>query len=214
MKRRQFLISATTAAIAAAWTRVAGVVRVVKPPPSVPLPDVGTVFDHIFRDLNRGRISSASFQRVRSEAYAILGRVRTGSIDRATAAGRMRAIHAEALRDPEPQHVIDPLRPDEVGVEEVVALLRRAIAGDAAIEVERAWKDVHHTYADFTIDGWHLVGYRRGYGIKYVDNVICPDGRTGTFSSFELREGNPVDLLENDEQDRLDDIIETAQVQS
>lgn len=102
-----------------------------------------------------------------------------------------------------------PVAAGEVGVEEVIDLLRRAIAGDARIVVERKWRDVWHTDGNFLIDGWRLSGFKRSYGIKYVSEAIAPDGRHGTYDGWSVREGNPVHLLSNDEQDALDEIMES-----
>ena len=210
MIRRAFLIGTAATAIAAAWARVGGAVGIVKPPTLPRSLDASDHLDRMIRDGHRRLISEDAWKEAFPRATRILGQQNRGEIDPATAAGRMRAIHAEALRDPEPPREIPPLRADEVGVEEVTALLRRVIAGDATIEVKVPWKTVHHTYGGFTIDGWRFVGFRSSCGIKYVDNVVAPDGRSGTFDSFENREGNPVALLTDDEQDLLDDIIEAA----
>jgi hypothetical protein len=60
----------------------------------------------------------------------------------------------------------------------------------------------------FEIDGWEPRAFKRSYGIKYLDLAVAPDGRVGTYDSWSAREGNPVHLLSDDDQDRLDDIIE------
>jgi hypothetical protein len=56
--------------------------------------------------------------------------------------------------------------------------------------------------------GWQLTAFKRSYGIKYLDCAVAPDDRVGSYDSWSAREGNPVHLLTDDEQDRLDDIIE------
>lgn len=89
-----------------------------------------------------------------------------------------------------------------------MALLRRAIAGEVRVVVMRPWKDVWHTNGDFSIDGWQLSGFKRSYGIKSVVEAISPDGRRGTHESWAAREGNPIHLLENDEQDDLSKLME------
>jgi hypothetical protein len=118
----------------------------------------------------------------------------------------MRAVHSEALRHPPSPREIPLLPPDEVGVAEAMALLRRAISGESLIEIERPWPTLFHCYGNFEIDGWRLTAFKRNRGIKY--RAVAPDGRSGTYDSWSAREGNPVHHLTDDEQNRLDDIIE------
>lgn len=74
------------------------------------------------------------------------------------------------------------------------------------------WATVLHCYGQFAIDGWKLTAFKRSYGIKYLDQAVAPDGRGGTYDSWDAREGNPVHLLSDDEQDRLDALIEGIEV--
>jgi hypothetical protein len=48
--------------------------------------------------------------------------------------------------------------------------------------------------ATFVVGGWHMTGFRRSYGIKYLDRAVAQDGRVGTFETWGAREGNPVRL--------------------
>ena len=52
------------------------------------------------------------------------------------------------------------------------------------------------------MDGWSIEG------MKYVQEARAPDGRTGDYKSFAVREGNPFSLLEDDEQDTISEILE------
>jgi hypothetical protein len=70
---------------------------------------------------------------------------------------------------------------------------------------------VVHTLGEFRIDGWRLTAFKRSRGIKYLDRAVATDGRVGTYDSWSAREGNPVHLLTDDEQDALDDLIEGIQ---
>ncbi|SRR5258708_14538876 len=89
----------------------------------------------------------------------------------------LQAIPDEARRHPESPREIPPLPPDQVGVEEVMAILRRVVAGNARPIVEYPWREVQHTLTSFVVDGWRMTGFRRSYGIKYPDHAIAPDGR-------------------------------------
>jgi hypothetical protein len=98
-----------------------------------------------------------------------------------------------------------------VAVGEVVAVLRRILSGDAVpklVSPKSGWKHLIHSIGEFAVDGWTIHAFKRNEGVKYVDKAVAPDGRTGNFDLFSSREGEPIDLLEDDEQDRLDAIIE------
>jgi hypothetical protein len=58
------------------------------------------------------------------------------------------------------------------------------------------------------VDGWSIEAFKRNFGMKYVQEVRAPDGRTGDYQSFAAREGNPFSLLEDDEQDAICEILE------
>jgi hypothetical protein len=42
--------------------------------------------------------------------------------------------------------------------------------------------------------------------------LVAPDGRIGTYDSWSAQEGNPVHHLTDDEQDKLDDLIEGIEI--
>lgn len=206
MHRRDFLFGVSTAALTAAWSRAAGSVGMVaKPATASPWPKssrylwAGERLDYMWRDIYRRRIDAswfmeATFKRC-AETTRALG---AGEIDEITAAARMLALHSEALRHrPEPRE-IPPLPANEVGVDEVMALLRRAIAGEVDVVVD----------GDIVIDGWRLVGFKSGYGIRSIIEATAPDGRRGRHENWATREGNPAHLLENDEQDALSKLME------
>ncbi|MBN9007558.1 MAG: hypothetical protein J0H40_19345 [Rhizobiales bacterium] len=215
MRRRDLLRGVSMTALTAVWSRVAraaGIARVpAKPPAPIP-PRYFTAGDHIdrmWRDVYRRKIDSGHFMRTVFNSYLKeLRKLNRGEVDEVSAAARMLALHSEALRYPAPPREISPLPADQVGVAEVMALLRRAIAGEVRIVVAQPWSDVCHTHGDFSIDGWRLTGFRRNYGIKYIESATSPDGRRGSHDSWSAREGNPVALLTDDEQDALDDLLE------
>jgi Tat protein secretion system quality control protein TatD with DNase activity len=61
------------------------------------------------------------------------------------------------------------------------------------------------------VDGWKLIAFKRSRGIQYLDRAVAPDGRVGTYDAWSEREDNPVYMLSDDEQDRLDDVIEGSE---
>jgi len=211
VKRRDVLLGSVATAFAATWSRVAGAVAIVRPAPS-PVPpryfSAGDHMDRMLRDFHRRLIDQGEFDKAFGRAIEILGASNRGETDEIDASGRMLAVHSEALRHPPEPREMPPLPDDQVGVAEAVALLRRVISGEVRIRLARPWREVIHTLGQFEIDGWKLIAFKRSHGVKYLDSAVAPDGRTGTYDSWEAREGNPVHLLADDEQDRLDDIIE------
>lgn len=55
---------------------------------------------------------------------------------------------------------------------------------------------------------WSIEGFKRNFGMKYVQEARSPDGWIGTFETFHAREGNPFSLLEDDEQDAICELLE------
>lgn len=165
----------------------------------------------MLRDVYRRIIDPDAFMSdIFRRAIDVLRRINHGEIDEVTAGAEMLALHSQALKHPPAPREIPPLPGGHVGVEEVMALLRRVIRGKSRVIVSSPWSAVLHTNGDFVIDGWRLAGFRRNHGIKYLSEAIAPDGRRGTYDSWDAREGNPVHLLSNDDQDALDDLMEAA----
>lgn len=206
--RRGMLLGSLTTTLASVWSRIIGVPRLPAPTPSQRPTWPTDVVGRLYRDTYRRLIDPDAFDAAFDRAIEILRASNAGKIEREEAITRTLAIHSEALRHPPPPREIAPLRTDEVGVHEAMALLRRAIAGESLIELERPWGAVFHSYGQFAIDGWRLTAFRRNCGIKYLDAALSPDGRIGTYASWQARERNPVHLLFDEEQDRLDDLIE------
>ena len=200
LKRRELLLGSIATAFVAAWSRVAGAAGILRPapPPSAPLVlSAGETLGRMLRDRRRRLIE-----------FEILRASNDGEIEPAEADRRMLSAHMEALRHPPPPREIPPLPPDQVNVDEAMALLRRAIYGQSHIELERPWREVFHSLGKFEIDGWEMLAFKRNRGIKYLDRAVAPDGRVGTYNSWSAREGNPVHHRTDDEQDKLDDLIE------
>jgi hypothetical protein len=215
MRRRDVLLGSVATALAAVWSRLAGAVAIVRQAAPTPTPSryfcACDQLDRMLRDRSRRLIDDDAFDTAFNQAIEILRASNNRQIDDAEAAGRMLAVHSRALRHPPPPREILPLPPDEVGVAEAMALLRRAISGESRIEIERPWREVFHSLGKFEIDGWKLLAFKRNRGIKYLDRAVAPDGRMGTYDSWTAREGNPIHLLTDDEQDKLDDLIEGIQ---
>ncbi|MEH2506668.1 hypothetical protein V1290_005479 [Bradyrhizobium sp. AZCC 1578] len=211
--RRGIMLGTLATALTSVWARIAGAagLPVQIPPERRPFWPTD-VIDKIYRDTYRRLIDPDAFGAVFDRAIEVLHASNNEEIEREEAVARMLAIHAEALRHPPPPPEIVPLRPDEVGVHDAIALLRRAISGQSRIELEQPWASVFHCYGEFEIDGWKLTAFKRGYGIQYLDAAVSPDGRVDTYSSWDARAGNPVHLLSDDEQDRLDALIESVDV--
>jgi hypothetical protein len=168
----------------------------------------GRSLDKILRDRHRRLMDDEAFDTAFDRALNILRASNRGQIDSAEAARRMLVVRWGALQHPAARREIPPIPADEVGVAEAMALLRRAISGESRIEIERPWPTLFRCHGNFEIDGWKLTSFKRNRGIKYLDRAVAPDGRIGIYDSWEAREGNPVHLLADNEQDRLDDIIE------
>lgn len=162
--------------------------------------------NQLWRDRARRSVDEKAFLIAFDAMIAVLRSVRLEG--RSLRNENLQAILDEARRHPEPSRELAPLPADQVGVDEVMAVLRRVIAGEACPVAEYPWRDVQHTLASFVVAGWRMTGFRRSYGIKYLDRAIAPGGRLGTYEIWETREGNPVALLTDDEQDQLDAIME------
>ena len=220
MRRRQFLHGSIATAITAAWGRLAGAVPSIRraPPATPPTPtapsrfyDVGNQLDRMWRDMHRRLIDTDYFvNHAFDRATAILGKSNRGEMTPEEAAEQMLAVHSESLRHRPLERVIPRLPPDQVGVREAMVVLRSAICGESQIVVDRPWQELFHCLGDFEIDGWKMRGFRPSHGIKYLDRAVSPGGRVGTYESWEEREGNPVHMLADREQDILDDILEEA----
>lgn len=206
--RRGIVLGTLTTMLTSVWSRIIGAPRLPAPTPSERPTWPTDVVGKLYRDTHRRLIDPNAFEAAFDRAIEVLRASNTGKIKREEAITRLLAIHAEALRHPPPPREIAPLRADEVGVDEAMALLRRAIARESHIELERPWAEVFHAYGQFAIEGWKLTAFKRNYGIKYLDAALSPDGRAGTYDSWQAREGNPVHLLLDEEQDRLDELIE------
>ena len=170
-----------------------------------------TTRDKLYRDWHRRRIDDDAFHAAQDRFHELHDRVWNRFEKWHPLMPEIDAILEEARRHPAPRTELPPLPKGAVAVEEVVAVLRRILSGEAVpqlVSPKSGWKHLFHSIGEFTADGWAIHAFKRNEGVKYVDRAIAPDGRAGNFDFFASREGGPIDLLEDDEQDRLDAIIE------
>jgi hypothetical protein len=167
--------------------------------------------DTLMRAYKRRQVDYAAYEKAKDELYALHDRVSEQGADHEPLLGAAVAVVEEARRHPAPPKELPPLGRDRISVSEVTHLLRGIANGSIKPRVMppyRTWKDVHHTIGRFEAAGWTVNAFKRGDGMKYVDRITAPDGRTGDYELFHAREGDPFCLLENDEQDRLCDVLE------
>jgi hypothetical protein len=129
----------------------------------------------------------------------------------------MARIVLEALGHPPEPRVLPPLPADAVGAGEVVALLRRVLSGGARMRLVAPplrWTDVYHGAGLIAVEGWWLRLYRGTKGIRYLEEAVAPDGRRSGYDLLSAREGDPYALLEDDEQERLADLVEALAADS
>jgi hypothetical protein len=91
-----------------------------------------------------------------------------------------------------------------------MGVLRAIAAGEVIprIIAPAKWSDLVHSIGSFEAQGWMIDAFKRSDGMKYVQAVVAPDGRTGDFDHFHNREGDPFCLLDDDEQDRVCDVLD------
>lgn len=62
------------------------------------------------------------------------------------------------------------------------------------------------------IDGYKLAIFNDCNQVDYVDSATAPDGRIADFDDWMIGNDEPVDLLTDEEQDRLEILMEAAEV--
>jgi hypothetical protein len=96
---------------------------------------------------------------------------------------------------------------------EIAELFRRALRGEVKIvAVGQSWKDAYAGNVDLRIDGYKLVIFNDCDQVDYVDSATAPDGRIADFDDWWIGKDEPVDLLTDEEQDRLETLMEAAEV--
>jgi hypothetical protein len=96
---------------------------------------------------------------------------------------------------------------------EIAELFRRALRGEAKIfTVGGSWTEIYAANVEVRIDGYKLAIFNDCNQVDYVDRAIAPDGRESEFDDWWFAHDEPVDLLTDEEQDRLETLMEAAQV--
>lgn len=167
--------------------------------------------DKLWRDWHRRRISDDSLWSAHDKIYGLHDRVSDDAEDHRPLMALLAETLAEARRHPPSPKYLPPLRPDQIGVAEVMTVLRRIASGAVRPRViypADGWGHVWHSIGEFEVDDWVIEAFKRTSGMKYVQSVRAPDGRTADYDYFEEREGNPFHLLEDDEQDAISDVLD------
>jgi hypothetical protein len=97
--------------------------------------------------------------------------------------------------------------------QEIAELFRRALRGEVKIfTVGASWTDIYASNVEVRIGGYKLVIFNDCNQVDYVDSAITPDGREGDFDDWFFSDTEPVDLLNDEEQTRLETLMEAAPV--
>lgn len=167
--------------------------------------------DKLWREWRRRRVSVDAFEEARDALSELHDRVWDRAEDHGPLLPKMAEILAEARLHPPGTEELPPLPDGQVAVAEVMEVLRRIAGGAARPEIVRpadGWKHLYHAIGEFRVEGWSIEAFKRNFGMKYVQEARSPDGRIGTFETFQAREGNPFSLLEDDEQDAICELFE------
>jgi hypothetical protein len=167
--------------------------------------------DKLWREWRRRRIADDAFENAREDLSVLDRRVWDEAEDHGPLLPKLSEILTQARRHPPAARWLPLLLPGQVDVAEVMDVLRRIANGFARPQVvlpARGWKHLWQGVGEFTVNGWSIKAFKRNFGMKYVQEVRAPDGRTGDYKAFAAREGNPFSLLEDDEQDVICEILE------
>jgi hypothetical protein len=166
----------------------------------------------LWREWRRHGVSVEAFRDAEDALHNLHRRIWNEAQDPEPLMPRFEEILAEARRHSPTPRELPPLPAAQVSVSEVMTVLRRVANGEIRpelVEPKDGWQHLQHTWGEFRVDGWMIEAFRRDYGMKYVQRALAPDGRSGDYASFAAREGNPFNLLEDDEQDAICAILET-----
>lgn len=160
----------------------------------------------------RGRISTEAFRAGNARWRDLASLAGDGSRPPREIEAEIGRVMDEILALPRPApRVLPPLPKNRVAAAEVVALYRRVLAGEVEARMlapPTRWSDLWHAAGEIRIDGWALRLAVRESGISYTAAATAPDGRHSDYEAFEAREGDPYALLEDDEQRRLDALVD------
>ena len=100
-----------------------------------------------------------------------------------------------------------------VSAREVTELLRKVNAGAVEIvhaDPQQLWKSAFAGDIEFLAAGYRLVFFNDCAELDYVDHVIAPDGRKGTFNDWFAKGEAPLELLRKSERAALEEKLEEA----
>jgi hypothetical protein len=102
----------------------------------------------------------------------------------------------------------------QIPAEEIVALFRRVIDGQAKMQaVGESWIEGYGGNVTFLIDGYTVVLFNDCSELDYVDRAVAPDGRQTTFSEWgDSSSGEPISLMYMDEVLDLKNLASVAEV--
>ncbi len=104
-------------------------------------------------------------------------------------------------------------KPDLIPGAELAELFRRALRGEVKVfTVGASWTEIYASIVEVRIDGYKLVIFNDCNQFDYVDHAIAPDGREGDFDDWFFSDTDPVQMLTDDEQTRLETLMEAAPV--
>jgi hypothetical protein len=102
-----------------------------------------------------------------------------------------------------------------IPVDEIVARLRAAIAGDVLIScVGLTWNEVYAGDVAFWFGDWKIEIFNDGDSFDYINQVESPDGRKAVFEDWWGDREIPIcpeNQLLNAELDKLTRLLESAQ---
>lgn len=160
----------------------------------------------------RNRISTEAFKAGNARLRDLTSLALDGNRPAQEIEGEIGRISTEILAMPKPApRLLPPLPKHEVAGDEVVALYRRVLVGEAEARMLAPpirWSDLWQAEGEIRIEGWTLRLAVRESGVSYTAAATAPDGRHSDYEAFEAREGDPYALLEDDEQRRMDALVD------
>lgn len=88
---------------------------------------------------------------------------------------------------------------------EDVALGTRAMTG-ATIQ---SWREIYHGLVPVEIDGWHLMLFNDCDSLDYCEHCRSPNGRVGSFETWQRYGTDPVELLSEWKRQQLEVLLAT-----
>lgn len=96
---------------------------------------------------------------------------------------------------------------------EVTAVLRDGINGSCAVRLcdpAWTWNGAYCNDVAFFFGDWRIEIFNDCGELDYVARCTAPDGRQAEFEDLFLEDNDPIDLLTDSEQGRLEAFLETV----